>query len=83
MDPTRAARRLAFGQGAFLVAYGIWPIFHRRSFQKMMGSEAEGWLVKTVGALIAVAGTALLVSASSAGGLRPAADPEEGRAAVG
>ncbi len=62
MDRTRVARRLAVGQGAFFFATGLWPIFHLRSFEAVTGPKAEGWLVKTVGALIAVAGLALAVA---------------------
>jgi hypothetical protein len=71
MDAICATRRLAFGQGAFFVAYGLWPILHLRSFAMVTGSKAEGSLAKTVGALIAVAGAALLVA-----GARRAVGPE-------
>jgi hypothetical protein len=62
MDRTRIARRLAIGQGAFFIAAGLWPIVHLRSFEAVTGPKRERWLVKTVGALLAVAGTALAVA---------------------
>jgi hypothetical protein len=62
MDRTLAARRLAVGQGAFFIAAGLWPIVHLPSFEAVTGPKLEGWLVKTVGALIAVAGLALAVA---------------------
>jgi hypothetical protein len=57
-----AGRDLAFGQGLFFVASGLWPIVHLPSFEKVTGPKPEGWLVKTVGALIAVGGAALAVA---------------------
>ena len=54
-DPARA-------QGTYYVATGIWPIVHLRSFELVTGPKPEGWLVKTVGALVAVVGVVLLRS---------------------
>jgi hypothetical protein len=71
MDTRRIARGLAVGQGAFFVGSGLWPIVHLDSFEAVTGPKLEGWLVKTVGALIAVAGAALLVA-----GRRPTVGPE-------
>jgi hypothetical protein len=59
---TNAGRDLALGQGLFFVATGLWPIVHLPSFEKVTGPKPEGWLVKTVGALIAVGGAALAVA---------------------
>lgn len=56
---TTAERALAWGQGAYYVATGVWPIVHLRSFEAITGPKPEGWLVKTVGALVAVVGGAL------------------------
>lgn len=61
-DGGRVARRLAVGQGTFFLATGLWPIVHLRSFEAVTGPKLEGWLVKTVGALLAVAGAALVVA---------------------
>jgi hypothetical protein len=52
--------RLGQVQGAFYVATGVWPILHLRSFEAVTGPKLEGWLVKTVGALITAIGGTLL-----------------------
>lgn len=58
----RAARALALGQGLYFAATGLWPIVHLRSFEAVTGPKPEGWLVKTVGALLAVMGAGLVAS---------------------
>ncbi len=50
------------GQGAFYLATGLWPIVHLPSFEAVTGPKLEGWLVKTVGAMIAVAGSSMLAA---------------------
>lgn len=65
------ASRLAVAQGVFDVVTGVWPIVHLRSFEAVTGPKREGWLVKTVGALITVVGGALLTA-----GLRRRVTPE-------
>lgn len=54
------SERLSLLQGGFYVATGLWPIVHLRSFEAVTGPKLEGWLVKTVGALITVIGGTLL-----------------------
>lgn len=61
MDGT--TRALALTQGAFYVGTGVWPILHLRSFEAVTGPKLEGWLVKTVGALVTVVGAAVLLAA--------------------
>lgn len=73
-----AEARLAVVQGGFDVVTGLWPIVHLRSFEVVTGPKLEGWLVKTVGALISVVG-GVLVSA----GLRNRVTPEVRMLAVG
>lgn len=65
------ASRLAVAQGVFDVVAGMWPIVHLRSFEAVTGPKREGWLVKTVGALVTVVGGALLTA-----GLRRRVTPE-------
>jgi hypothetical protein len=72
------ASGLSITQGAFFVATGLWPIVHLRSFEAVTGPKREGWLVKTVGALIAVVGGTLL-----AAGLRRRVTPELMQLAAG
>ena len=50
-------------QGAVWLLSGLWPIVHLRSFEAITGPKPEGWLVKTVGSLIAVQGATLLLAA--------------------
>ncbi|HEX8699947.1 MAG TPA: hypothetical protein VF815_13975 [Myxococcaceae bacterium] len=74
MDETEQASvesRLAVVQGSFDVVTGLWPIVHLRSFELVTGPKLEGWLVKTVGALITVIGGTLLSA-----GLRRRVTPE-------
>jgi hypothetical protein len=62
----RAARwplRLAWGQGAFFLVSGIWPILHMSSFVAVTGPKVDLWLVKTVGSLLATFGAGLLIAA--------------------
>jgi hypothetical protein len=47
-------------QGSIYVVSGLWPIIHLRSFEKVTGPKADGWLVKTVGGLLAVIGATLI-----------------------
>lgn len=58
-----ANRALCLGLGIFYVAAGLWPVFHRASFEKVTGPKTDFWLVKTVGLMIASAGVALTMAA--------------------
>ena len=83
MLPTDPAVRLARLQAGFYIATGIWPIVSIRSFEAVTGPKVDRWLVKTVGLLVAIIGSALalasrrrafppevvLVAAASAGAL--------------
>ena len=59
---TRLLRRVAMVQGVYFVLTGIWPLFGINSFQAVTGAKTDLWLVYTVGCLVAVVGTALLVA---------------------
>lgn len=61
----------AVAQGAYYVATGVWPFVSMRSFLAVTGPKADLWLVKTVGGLVGVVGSALLL-----GGLRRRVTPE-------
>ncbi len=65
------ASGLAVAQGIFDVVTGMWPIVHLRGFEGVTGPKPEGWLVKTVGALVTVIGGTLLTA-----GLRRRVGPE-------
>jgi hypothetical protein len=71
MATKRLGRALAIGQGAYWGATGLWPIVDLRSFEAVTGPKTEGWLVKTVGGLIAAVGATLLVA-----GVRRRVTPE-------
>ncbi len=58
-----AWRTLAWGQGGYFLLTGVWPIAHIRSFMAVTGPKTDLWLVRLVGAMIAVAGAVLLDAA--------------------
>jgi len=55
-------RALPFAHGAFWVASGLWPIVHLPSFERVTGPKVDGWLVKTMGGMIAAVGATLIGS---------------------
>lgn len=57
--------RLARAHGIYWVVSGVWPIVHMPSFMRITGPKVDTWLVKTVGALIAVVGVGLAQGASA------------------
>ncbi len=61
--PLRAAEWLAWAQGGFFFASGLWPLLHLPSFLVVTGPKTDLWLVQTVGGLLAVAGAALMLAA--------------------
>ena len=60
-------RRVAAGQAAFYVATGIWPLLHRRSFERVTGPKTDFWLAQTVGLMVAAIGAGLAQAASHRG----------------
>jgi hypothetical protein len=58
MPPTEEAVRLARLQATFYVVTGVWPFVSMRTFEAVTGPKVDRWLVKTVGALVAVIGSA-------------------------
>lgn len=53
---------VALVQGAYFLITGLWPIFSITTFMAITGPKTDLWLVKTVGAVLAVIGAALLVA---------------------
>ncbi len=49
--------------GGYYVATGLAPFVSRRAFEAVTGPKQEWWLVKTVGALVGVAGSAMVSAA--------------------
>ncbi len=62
MPPTEEAVRLARLQAIFYITTGVWPFVSMRSFEAVTGPKVDRWLVKTVGALVAVIGCALALA---------------------
>jgi hypothetical protein len=54
---------VAATQGAVFIASGLWPVIHLRSFERASGPKVDGWLVKTVGLLLASVGGGLFAAA--------------------
>jgi hypothetical protein len=52
-------RPIAAAQSLFYISTGIWPVVHRRSFERVTGKKVDYWLVETVGALVAAIGLGL------------------------
>jgi hypothetical protein len=62
MPPSEGAVRLARLQAILYIATGVWPFVSMRSFEAVTGPKVDRWLVKTVGALVAVIGSALALA---------------------
>jgi hypothetical protein len=53
----RGLRRATLSaQAVYFTITGVWPLLHRRSFERITGPKSDFWLVQTVGALVAVVG---------------------------
>lgn len=57
------ARALMWGQGAYFLATGIWPLISITTFMMLTGPKTDLWLVKTVGVVVAAIGAGLLAAA--------------------
>ena len=55
--------RLRIVPGAYYIHTGIWPLVSLDSFEMVTGEKVDDWLVQTVGGLVIVIGTTLLVGA--------------------
>jgi hypothetical protein len=52
-------RAVATAQSALYIMTGLWPLVHRRSFERVTGPKTEFWLVETVGVTVASIGIGL------------------------
>jgi len=59
----RAARVVAGLHGGYLISTGIWPILHRRSFERVTRPKQDFWLVRVVGGLAGLIGLTLGIAA--------------------
>jgi hypothetical protein len=63
-DTSRSPRSVVSGvQGLYYLATGVWPLVHVESFMAVTGQKTDLWLVYTVGVLVAVVGSVLLLAA--------------------
>jgi hypothetical protein len=63
-----ARLRLNTAQGLYLLATGMWPLVHYRSFEWVTGPKSDRWLVQTVAGLGVTAGWAMLRAGRSTQG---------------
>ena len=57
---------VALVQGIYYLVTGIWPLLSMDSFLKVTGPKTDLWLVKTVGAILAVIGSVLILAQANA-----------------
>ena len=53
---------VALVQGIYFFVTGVWPLISMKTFLKITGPKTDLWLVKTVGVILAVIGTVLIVA---------------------
>lgn len=58
---------LAWGQGLYFAATGVWALVSIRTFEMVTGPKTDKWLVKTVGVLVLVIGAVLMAAAYRGG----------------
>ncbi|ACZ38975.1 hypothetical protein [Sphaerobacter thermophilus] len=78
MQPADRQSMISILQALYYLPTGIWPLVSLRTFMAVTGPKVDGWLVKTVGALITVVGGVLMLA-----GLRRRVSPEVRLLAVG
>ena len=60
----RSARRVAALQATYYLATGVWPLVHRRSFERITGAKTDFWLAQTVGVTVVAIGAGLAETAA-------------------
>jgi hypothetical protein len=63
LDRAVTERRVAALQAAYYVSTGLWPLVHRRSFERVTGAKTDFWLAQTVGVTVAAIGVGLAQAA--------------------
>ena len=63
MGDSRWLPTVARIQGIFYLGTGVWSLIDIDSFQAVTGPKTDLWLVRTVGVLVAVIGTVILMAA--------------------
>jgi len=59
------------GQGLYYFISGFWALLSMRTFEKVTGPKTDHWLVRTIGLMLVVIGSALIT-----GGIRKTITPE-------
>ena len=52
-------RDVAGLQAVYYLGTGVWPLLHRRSFERLTGKKTDFWLAQTVGVTVMSIGAAL------------------------
>ena len=52
-------RHVAGLQAVYYLGTGVWPLLHRRSFERLTGRKTDFWLAQTVGVTVMSIGAAL------------------------
>jgi hypothetical protein len=73
---------LGRAHGTANLVFGLWPLIHLPSFEKVFGPKVDRWLVKTVSGLLVVNGMTQLATSSSRSSVRQARRLGVGTAAV-
>ncbi len=55
---------MAAAQAALYVSTGVWPLVHRRSFERVTGPKTDFWLAQTVGVTVVAVGLGLAHAAT-------------------
>jgi hypothetical protein len=64
-------RQVASVQAAFYVGTGVWPLVHRRSFERVTGRKTDFWLAQTVGLTVTTIGIGLAHAVARRRGVPP------------
>lgn len=62
---------IVLGQGLYYFISGFWALLSMRTFEKVTGPKTDHWLVRTIGLMLVVIGSALIT-----GGIRKTITPE-------
>jgi hypothetical protein len=66
-----SSRRVAASQAAYYLTTGVWPLLHRRSFERVTGGKTDFWLAQTVGIVVAAVGLGLAQAAAGSRRVQP------------
>jgi protein-S-isoprenylcysteine O-methyltransferase Ste14 len=61
---SKVAQLLAWVQAVYYLITGIWPLLSIKTFEKLTGPKTDKWLVKTVGVVVTVIGSVLMLAQS-------------------